>query len=161
MKRLPIDFGEIAELMQNVDHESEYYLDTVTGAVVIIPPELLDLESYTEEAVPEWERELIPIARDIDAGGERYVPIPEFDSYEGYYLMVRFAGSVGDPKLRQLLAVALEGKGAFRRFKNALRNHPDEQKRWFAFRDAMMAERICEWLQQLDIEPLDGPVQPT
>jgi hypothetical protein len=49
--------------------------------------------------------------------------------------------------------VAITGRGAFRRFKDVLLDYPRERERWFAFRDALMAERVREWLAEHDIEP--------
>ena len=160
MKRLPVDLEEIATFMENVDRLNEYYLDTHTGATVILPPELVDLAGRSGDDLPDWEKDLIPIAVEIDEGSDRYVPIPEFESYEGYDLMVEFAQSVSEPGLRDRLAIALDGKGAFRRFKNVLRSYPDEQKRWFAFNDAAMTKRAREWLHELGIEPVERPARP-
>ena len=53
---------------------------------------------------------------------------------------------------RDLLEVAIAGKGAFRRFKDVLVRAPAERERWFRFRDERVDGRIREWLADNDIE---------
>ena len=43
--------------------------------------------------------------------------------------MVRFAASVSNPHLCELLGVAVRGRGAFRRFKDVLTRYPAERER--------------------------------
>ena len=50
-----------------------------------------------------------------------------------------------------LLEVAINGKGAFRRFKDVLLNYPEERERWFKFRDDRMEKRAVEWLESIDV----------
>ena len=55
------------------------------------------------------------------------------------------------------LARAIQGKGAFRRFKDELREeHPDLLAAWYAFRDARARRRAVQWLADnslIDDEP--------
>jgi hypothetical protein len=68
--------------------------------------------------------------------------------------MEDFATSVANPGLRQLLEVALDGSGAFRRFKNVLADHPADRGRWFAFRAERVREAMRDWLESNDITAL-------
>lgn len=154
-----MDLEEIAMAMETQMSEHESYLDTETGDVVIVPHELQGEEIFDEEYVeglPQWEQDLLPLAREILQGSDRYAAIPTAPSYEEYDLMVEFAGSVSDPGLRNLLSVALDGRGAFGRFKRVLQDHPKEREHWFRMRDEFSTERVREWLRELDIEPLDA-----
>src|SRR5206468_10868861 len=45
------------------------------------------------------------------------------------------------------LARAIEGRGAFRRFKDTLYELSDLRERWFAFHDVRMRRRAIEWLR--------------
>ena len=71
--------------------------------------------------------------------------------------MVQFAGSVEDSRLRELLEVALDGRGAFRRFKDVLARWPKERERWYAFRDECARNAMLEWLEAHEIEPTTAP----
>jgi hypothetical protein len=71
--------------------------------------------------------------------------------------MVEFADSVADRPLREKLELALDGRGAFRRFKNVLAGYPSERERWFAFHHERLQEAMEEWLADNDIEPTTPP----
>ncbi|UCE61483.1 MAG: hypothetical protein JSU63_06985 [Phycisphaerales bacterium] len=157
MKKLSVNIAEVADLMEMNDHEDEYYLDLQNGEPVVIPRELLR-EGWKDDDdmldLPEWEKELRPIAEAITAGSNRYVPIPDVPSWDAYEDLVQFAETVTDPKLREFLAIALDGKGAFRRFRSVLDRNENELKRWYAFKDEAMVRRVREWLNGIGIEPI-------
>ncbi len=158
MKKLPVDIGEIAAMIDTSFREDGYYLDLQTGKVVIVPSELLYREFKDGEdssARPDWEKELVPLAKEIQAGSDRYKPLPEADSRESYRDMESFTRTVDDPSLRQRLEDALDGRGAFSRFRRVLDHDDAERDRWFKFKDQAAARRVRDWLRDLDIEPID------
>ena len=63
-------------------------------------------------------------------------------SREQYKWMERFVVGVTDEPLRERLVIAIDGKGAFRRFKDVLLNYPTERERWFSLsrRSAPLAD---------------------
>jgi Uncharacterised protein family (UPF0158) len=66
-----------------------------------------------------------------------------------------FIDTVTSPQLEERLSAAIEGHGAFRRFKDVLIRNPAENKRWFAFKGAGGRERVLEWLADEGIEPVE------
>lgn len=137
---------------------NEYYLDTHTGELVIIPSELGSLEAFGDEELaklPEWQRKHLSIAQEIFKEVDRYEPVPTADPYEFYELMVEFAQTVSDHRLREKLEIVLDGRDAVRRFKRLLACHPQERERWFDYKLAAMFKRIRKWLKELDIEPVE------
>ena len=58
--------------------------------------------------------------------------------------MEDFIATVEDEHLAELLEVAIDGKGAFRRFKDVLAHYPEERERWFRFKDTRMEQRALE-----------------
>ena len=81
--------------------------------------------------------------------------MPKAESYEGYEDMNAFIGTVNDEHLAELLNVAINGKGAFRRFKDVLEGYPEERDRWFHFKDDRLKERALEWLEDIDVSLLE------
>jgi hypothetical protein len=71
--------------------------------------------------------------------------------------MERFVGAVQDLPLRERLLVAIDGKGAFRRFKDVLLAFPAERERWFAYRSELLHLHIQTWLDHLHIESSNPP----
>jgi hypothetical protein len=61
--------------------------------------------------------------------------------------MADFVVRISDQTASGRLARAIQGKGAFRRFANALHEaYPDLLPAWHAFRGARAARRAVEWL---------------
>jgi GNAT superfamily N-acetyltransferase len=81
------------------------------------------------------------------------LPIPSPETREEYRWMERFAASCGQP-LRGELSRAIEGRGAFRRFKERL---GDARDRWHAFRDARLREFVREWAEECELDLTDFP----
>lgn len=163
MKKLKVDLDEIAFVMEKQDDMgSSEHFDTEAGEALNIPNEVMDAaESGDEEEIaslPDWEQELIETAKLILADEQgRFQDIPRRSSSDGYELMAEFAESVGNAKLRARLESVLHGKGVFRRFKDALRDDPDEENRWYKFHDEKMRQEVRDWLNSLGIEPIEEP----
>ena len=63
--------------------------------------------------------------------------------------MVDFADGISDRAAGEHLLRSLQGKGAFRRFKNELyQRHPDLIPVWHAFRDSRARSRAVHWLAE-------------
>ncbi len=155
MKKLKVDVEEVAMIMDNHDRfGTQYYLDKETGETVAIPDEIviaLEQEDFRED-LPKWELELLPVAKEISEGSERYEEIPVRPSGEAYRIMVDFTNSMRNPGLRSKLESAQHGRGAFRRFKDALREFPDVEKEWFRFKAEKDKEGVKDWLESIGIE---------
>ena len=137
-KSLRVDLDELCEAMENSSYENDYYLDLETG-------EILFLSEYMDDEETEKLRER------IDDAPERYETIPKAESHEGYEDMRDFIASVENEHLAELLEVAINGKGAFRRFKDVLSGYPEERERWFCFKDERMQQRALEWLDDINV----------
>jgi hypothetical protein len=65
---------------------------------------------------------------------------------------------VEEVELRQKLLSAIDGKGAFRRFKDVLMGHVQERERWFAFRSERLRVFMEAWLGAHALNPVPRPV---
>ena len=75
------------------------------------------------------------------------VGIEPLPSWVWYQDMADFAEVVTDEQAGRRLARAIQGKGAFRRFKDELHwGHPALLPAWYAFRDARARHRAVQWL---------------
>ena len=159
-KKLKADLEMIANAMEDTDRmDMDYYLDKETGEVIVLLEEMFryaeEDQDKVREDLPDWQKEQVKLAQDIlFKNPDRYICIPERPSYEGYNLMVEFAEKVEDELLREKLSIALDGKGAFRRFKNVIADYPDYGEKWFKFRDERLNKEVIEWLNSIEIEPV-------
>jgi uncharacterized protein UPF0158 len=71
-------------------------------------------------------------------------PLP---SWVWYQDMADFAETITDERAGRRLARAIQGKGAFRRFRDELHDeYPDLLPAWYAFRDVRAMRRAVQWL---------------
>jgi hypothetical protein len=146
-KRVPVNWDDLE--MALTSHRGEWigYLDLETGEVRMVPTDRLDDD---DNGLSEDE-----IDAGLDAG--RLIHVEPLGSKVEYRWMEEFTGTVRDARLRGRLEVALDGRGAFRRFKNVLLDFPAERERWFAFREERLHAAAREWLGELGIEPTTAP----
>jgi hypothetical protein len=179
MKRLKVDLDEIQKAMEDIEREAfDYYLDTETGDVVILSEDIIskahlmlagsfdeDMADYDEVefdvdcTVPDWIEDEVELALNIFVlDKEHYERIPERGSRGGYAAMSEFTEGLKDSGLKYELQNIIDGKGAFRRFKDALDVHPAEKKRWYGYNAKLARREILEWLRSVgvDVEKKQG-----
>jgi hypothetical protein len=91
------------------------------------------------------------------ASDGNYVRIDPVSSREQYRWMERFIPLVEEPDLREKLTQAIDGKGAFRRFKDVLMSFGTERERWFTFRSERLRTFMEAWLTAHAIAPVERP----
>ena len=133
-----IDLDELCEAMGNSSYENEYYLDLETG-------EILFFSNYMDD------ENNVRLKNRIEEEFDRYELVLQAESHEGYRDMQGFIATVKNERVAELLEMAINGKGTFRRFKDVLLNYPEERERWFQFRDDRIEERALEWLDSIDV----------
>jgi Uncharacterised protein family (UPF0158) len=117
----------------------------------------LDLENGDLLAIVEGEPDAASRRAKVAAHPERYLRVDPASSREQYRWMERFVASVAEPALRERLLVSIDGKGAFRRFKDVLLAFPGERERWFAYRSEILHFHIQTWLEHMKIEVANPP----
>ncbi|CAN5670212.1 hypothetical protein BH20ACT23_BH20ACT23_18470 [soil metagenome] len=124
-----LDLSELSSALEDHSYESNWYVDRASGEIVCV---------FSDEHDESLEQ------RDLC-----YIePLP---SHEGYEDLADFTERVADPKAHELLVRAIEGRGAFRRFKDTLFEFPELRRVWFEWHDARMRRRALEWLLEQDV----------
>ncbi len=85
-------------------------------------------------------------------GDTQYLRVEPVSSREQYRWMERFIATVDEGELRDKLVQAIDGKGAFRRFKDVLMTFPIDRERWFTFRTERLRACMETWLATHGIE---------
>jgi hypothetical protein len=146
---VPVNWDDLELAMTWRSDELEYFLDLRTGEVC-----QYRLSAFASDAE---DFELTEDEADDGLAEGYLVRVERLESSVEYGWMAEFAASVRDARLRDLLEVALDGRGAFRRFKDVLAAYPRERERWFRFHDERVREAMREWLEEHDIEPTTEP----
>jgi hypothetical protein len=133
LRALPVDLEELASILEGDPLSVGGRIDVRTGEVW--PQAAIDYALETEE-------------EDEDSADdpERWLPVYGEGSREGYRDMELFIASVEDPVRAERLAIAIRGRGAFRRFKDELARWPGELERWHAFSEERQRGRARSWL---------------
>jgi hypothetical protein len=117
----------------------------------------LDLENGDLLAIIEGEPDAAARRAKVANNPGRYLRVDPASSREQYRWMERFVASVSDQALRERLLVAIDGKGAFRRFKDVLLAFPAERERWFTYRSDLLHFHIQTWIEHMTIEVANPP----
>jgi len=136
------DWAALETAFEHNAPDTHSYLDLETGQVV----QVVDSRPEDEE-----KRTM------IRTSGSRYVHLDPASSREQYRWMERFVASVEDGTLKERLILAIDGKGAFRRFKDVLLSYPVERDRWFAYRANLLHIYIDSWLEPRDVALGENP----
>jgi Uncharacterised protein family (UPF0158) len=126
-----LDLEEIANaLADQTDYEHRWLINPQTGKIAFWTADT-GIDGQTPVELDELDLVCID-------------PLP---SYIWYQDMADFAEQITHVRAGRRLARAIQGRGAFRRFKDELHEeYPDLLPAWFAFRDARATRRAVEWL---------------
>src|SRR5260370_4327578 len=134
----PIDMDMLEAAMEDSDLTNRYFLNLVTGKVVFFS-EYVGLSNEEEQLLEE-----------ID-GSDDYVAVGRIPSHEAYQWSVDFVDEHVAPTPEHAagkLSIALNGKGAFRRFKDTLHGVDDQWlQAWYQWRDKQLKAAVDEWLK--------------
>jgi hypothetical protein len=142
MRVIPINWTDLETAFERNAPDTESFLDLRTGEVVTVAQGAID---YAEQRAK------------VQSGGDSFLRVEPAASREQYKWMERFVVGVTDEALRERLVIAIDGKGAFRRFKDVLLNYPTERERWFSYRSDLLHWHMQKWLEKEQLEPKEAP----
>ncbi|SRR5258706_10188786 len=135
-----IDLDRLETAMEDSDLVNRYFLNLVSGEVVFFS-DYLGLSQEDERLLEE-----------ID-GSSDYVAIERIPSQVAYQWMVDFVDEMvapADEHAAEPLSIALNGKGAFRLFKDALHLLNEQWlQAWYQWRDKRLEAAVDVWLKSV------------
>lgn len=141
LRKLALDWVELEGALENNSPELHSFLNIATGDVIRIFRGNEDVE-----------RRLREVETDPD-----YLYIEPISSREQYRWMEEFIEQTEESAMKDKLNIAVDGKGAFRRFKDVLVGYPEGREKWFAMRSGKLRIHIIEWLNAKGIEAINIP----
>jgi hypothetical protein len=140
--RLDLDWDALEIAVERNSPETDSYLDLTTGRVLTIttgdPEAAINRQNVSENI-------------------RNFMRIEPASSREQYRWMERFIATVDEGDLRDKLVASIDGKGAFRRFKDVLMSFPIDRERWFTFRSERLRACMETWLATHGIEAVARP----
>jgi len=135
-----IDVDMLESAMEDADLAHRYFLNLVTGEVVFFS-DYLGLSEEDER-----------LSEEIDSSDD-YVAIERIPSHEAYQWMVDFVDEMvapADERAAEKLSIALNGKGAFRRFKDTLQRLDDQWlQAWYQWKEKQIEAALDEWINSV------------
>ena len=148
-----VKLDEIIDGLESQSDESSSFLNKKTGEVVLMTDYVMQAAEDDEplEDLPDWERDLVAIAREIIAESGQYIQLPTKFDIDDYSIMERFCVSLDNQEISDVLYDLIKGSGAFRRFKNAIYRYEIEDE-WYSYRNNALKEIAIEWCRENNIE---------
>jgi len=146
-----VSLRDVVGEMDLLSDEHQAFLNKRTGKLITLSDDQL---SQAEEDIdvgdsPEWEQEAIRVAKEV-IGSDHYIPLPTKFEINEYHIMEDFCYTVESEKVRDKLLNAISGRGAFRRFKDAI-HFLDIQDDWYRFQNEELEKIAIEWLEEKGI----------
>jgi hypothetical protein len=140
LRDVPIDWEALEDAFENNAPEVHSYLQLSTGEVIRVVDGVADPQMHARIA-----------------GDPNYLRVDPVSSREQYRWMERFIPMVDNLELRGRLNQAIDGKGAFRRFKDVLMTHAEERERWFGYRSERLRTFMDAWLTAHNLRAVPRP----
>jgi hypothetical protein len=135
LQPLPVDLEELSSLLEGDPVWGGGRIDLDTGEC---RPAAIDTEG-------KWEED--------EEDTERWLQVPSVGSRDTYRDMRDFIATLDDQDLARFLSIAIQGPGAFRRFKDMLATSPAQQQRYWLISAERQYGRARAWLADNGYRP--------
>ena len=129
---MKVKLEDIIEAMEFANMETEYYYDTQNEKVLMLFDGMVDGEDNPELF-------------------EDYIPLPGQYDINEYRIMEEFIYELPAGKNQDVLARTIQGRGAFRRFKDKLYDL-NLEKHWYQYRDEAYEKIARQWCEKYKID---------
>ena len=146
-----VSIKDVVNEMDVLSDEHSAFLNRHTGELVTLSNEEISAAEEDEniDEYPEWQQDMILKAKEV-INSDDYLALPSKFEIHEYHIMEEFCHAVEDDKIRGNLLDKIRGRGAFSRFKNAIRMNGIEEE-WYRFRQEELEKIAIEWLEANEI----------
>jgi hypothetical protein len=146
---IEVKLSEVIDALDSAMDEQAYYLDKRSGEIVLVTDDDIAAAEHEELRLksPDWQKESIAHAREVLDDSENLLPLPDKFEINEYRIMEEFCLALDDQGVGQDLRRLIKGSGAFRRFRNAIRERDIEQE-WYDFKRRALEQIAIEWLEE-------------
>lgn len=149
-----VKLEDIIEQIDFAGDSHKSFFNKITGEIHLISDEdsmHCDEDFEEDEFIPEWQKEIIRIAKDISEHSENYIQLPDQWDIHEYSIMEKFCLSLTDEALRDEMYNSIKGKGAFRIFKDNIHRFGIAED-WYKYKDDAFREIAIEWCNENNLE---------
>jgi hypothetical protein len=124
---------DVLEAFEMSDDELHYVYNKKTGEVVVVADASSDFESDEDVDMAE-----------LEENEEQYIALPDKFDINDYHIMEQFIWHLPAGEQQTELERSIQGRGAFRYFRNTLDRFEMTQK-WYDFQNEAYREMAVEW----------------
>jgi uncharacterized protein UPF0158 len=142
-----VSLRKLADELNDLMEGSTAYLNRQTGEIFTVSDEEVELaDEEDDDLLPDWQRELMQKGREV-VESEDWLALPtKFDIHE-WAIMEEFSRSVEDRQLQDELLSAIQGRGAFRHFRETVSQYGIENL-WYAYKAGALEQIATDWLDE-------------
>ena len=149
---MKVKIKKIVDELEMILDEHSSYFNISDGEVYTVSDEEMNAaeEGDQLEDFPDWQQENIKIPQSI-ISEDNYIELPsKFDVHE-YAIMEQFCYSIQDSNISDGLQIAIQGKGVFRRFKDACHRF-DVIEQWYSYKSEALKDIAISWCNDNNLE---------
>lgn len=152
---LPVNLLAVVDQMDVISDEVTAYINRKNGELVTFTAEDISLAEEEDDnySVPEWQRDIVDEAKQA-LSNDDYRELPDKFEVDEYGIMERYCYTIEDEQVRETLLEAINGKGAFRRFKDKV-HEKGIDKDWHQFRTNAFKQIAANFLMSQGIAFMD------
>jgi hypothetical protein len=146
-----VKLSDIINGIESQSDENFSYIDKRTNTVCLISQEAISVVEDGEDDYPEWMDDMVQLAKSYLEDDTNFIALPSQYDVDEYSMMENFTFSLNDERHKETLSIALQGKGAFRRFKDTV-IYLGIADNWYQYRDKQYKEFVLEWCEMEEIK---------
>ena len=135
-----LDLEQLSRALDDPDPDREHYLNLETGSLWTF---------VFSESTDETRKERDGVLEHI---GSKYLQVPSMTTQEAYEQIEDFVDSVQNLEVQDKLFRALERRGAFKNFREAILKYPEERLQWSNHRRERSRRRLESFLGSIGLE---------
>jgi hypothetical protein len=155
---LPVQLKAVVDEMETGTEDWQAYINRKTGEIASFGPDARRAAEDDDPPGEGWEldewHECKGVLDDPD-----FIELPNQRDIHEYGIMERFCASRDDEELRDRLLDAIDGRGAFRHFRNLIRRQGIEDD-WYRYRDDAVKRIAADFLEAHGIPYVDDKARP-
>ena len=131
-----VKLADVIDAIDFVDMETEYYYDTKKEKVIMVFDGMVDGEKNPE------------LLEEIQDGVvEDYIPLPDQYDIDEYHIIEDFIYELPKGNAQDILERAIQGRGAFRRFKDLVYDLNLEDA-WYDYQEKAHEKIARQWCEE-------------
>ncbi|HBI74630.1 MAG TPA: hypothetical protein DDY59_15860 [Lachnospiraceae bacterium] len=136
---MKVKLDDVIDALDFTNPETQYYYSIKTEEILMVWDGMVNGKTDPE------------LIEEITLSFDEYIALPSQYEINEYGMMEEFVENLPDGRKKIELSDAIQGRGAFRRFKDTVYDLGLEQK-WYKFRDEAYEQVARNWCEENEIE---------